>query len=459
MVDWKRVKISFKTVKLSDHIEEVKTRVSDITDNHYNNVYGVTNVEGITKTNKAVSQDISNYKIIDKYYFAYNPYRINVGSIGFVDSDSIKGSVSPAYVVFKTKPSLNPFFLFRFLKSDFGNHLINWYGNKGGVRNSLTYKDLCKIDIPDISIADQQKIINKLNDIYKKNNLINKNNEYQFLLLNKLKKAILQEAIEGKLTADWRKKHPELISGKNRADNLLKKIKKEKYRLIKEKKRPKPIQNPITKRELHLPNEWTYCKADEILFVTKLAGFEYTKYIHLKDKGDIAVVRAQNVKPMVIDKTNLLYIDDTISIKLNRSALTKPCLLVTFIGAGIGDVAIFNESKRWHLAPNVAKMELLLDNPNSFKINLKYLNYYLLSNTGRKQIFKHIKATAQPSLSMGTIRDIDFIIPPLFEQNEIVNRIDYLMGFVGKIEEKISFQKQHSDELIQSLLREAFEDQ
>jgi type I restriction enzyme S subunit len=102
-------------------------------------------------------------------------------------------------------------------------------------------------------------------------------------------------------------------------------------------------------------------------------------------------------------------------------------------------------------------MEFLLENLNSLKLNLRYLNYYLLSNTGKQEIFKHIKATAQPSLSMGTIRDIDFIIPPLIEQNEIVNRVDYLMKSIYNLEKQINYQNKLSVQLTQSLLREAFE--
>lgn len=456
MIEWKRVKINFKTVKLGNFIKKIKTKVAEVDDKKYSNVYGVTNIHGITKTGKIASKDISRYKIIDKNYFAYNPYRINVGSIGF-NSQGKKGCVSPAYVVFRTKPTLDSNFLYLYLRSEFGNHLINWYGNKGGVRNSLKYKDLCNIDIPNFSLSKQKEFLVKINKIIEKIKLLNEQKDNQIALLNQCREAILQEAVEGKLTADWRKKYPELISGENSAENLLKRIKKGKEQLIREKKvkRSKKIQNIITKRQLRLPDGWIYCKADEIFFITKLAGFEYTKYVNLKKSGEIPVIRAQNVRPLSINKKNLLYIDKLTSNILDRSSLTKPCLLITFIGAGIGDIATFDESIRWHLAPNVAKMELFAD--ESTKLNLRYINYFLLSKIGRNEIFKHIKATAQPSLSMGTIRDIDLIIPPLLEQQAIFERIDNLMNIVSKLKKQVIERKEQTAQLMHSVLREAFE--
>jgi type I restriction enzyme S subunit len=456
MIEWKKVKINFKTVKLGDFIEKINTRVVEVDDKKYRNVYGVTNIYGITKTGKIASKDISRYKIIDKNYIAYNPYRINVGSIG-VNSSGKKGCVSPAYVVFRTKPTLDSNFLYLYLRSEFGNHLINWYGNKGGVRSSLKYKDLCNIDIPNFSLSKQNEFLVKINKIIGKIKLLNEQKDNQIVLLNQYKKSILQEAVEGKLTADWRKKHTELINGENSAENLLKKIKIEKEQLIKEKKikKTKKIQNTITERNLYLPDGWVYCKADEVFFITKLAGFEYTKYVNLKKTGEIPVIRAQNVRPLNINKNNLLYIDKLTSDNLNRSSLTKPCLLVTFIGAGIGDVATFDESTRWHLAPNVAKMELFTY--ESTKLNLRYINYFLLSKIGKNEICKHIKATAQPSLSMGTIRDIDLIIPSFLEQQAIVEQIDNLMNIVNKLEKQVIERKEKTTQLMHSVLREAFE--
>ncbi|WP_018527761.1 restriction endonuclease subunit S [Alkalispirochaeta alkalica] len=245
--------------------------------------------------------------------------------------------------------------------------------------------------------------------------------------IKKLRELILTLAMQGKLVKQDPKDQP--------ACELLQEIQAEKERLISNKKlkRGQLTEDSTTIFNASiLPVNWKLAKAGEIFFITKLAGFEYTKHFNLLEYGDVPVIRAQNVRKLKLDLTNVLYIDLETSILLERCALSKPALLVTFIGAGIGDVALFTEKERWHLAPNVAKMELF-DNCDYF-IDLIYINYFLISEYGRREIFKHLKSTAQPSISMGTIRDIDIPLPPLAEQKRIVAKIDELMALCDKLE-------------------------
>lgn len=309
-----------------------------------------------------------------------------------------------------------------------------------------------KINLPEGK--EQKKLLNKILTFKDGQIRLNSEIDSQKHLLSQLKQAILQEAIQGKLTADWRKQNPNTEP----AYELLKRIKAEKAQLIKDKKLKKgnTTKHPLNLIEdVLIPESWEWCKADEILFTTKLAGFEYSKHISFQSYGDIPVIRAQNVRPINITKNNLLYIDKETSFLLNRCALVKECLLVTFIGAGIGDVATFNEKTRWHLAPNVAKMEPFVGCEDILEI--KYLNYFLLSPVGRNEIFKHIKATAQPSLSMTTIRDIDFPLPPLSEQKEIVKKVEQLIAHCQNLEQEIKMSEANAQVLMQAVLKEAFE--
>ncbi|WP_196888873.1 restriction endonuclease subunit S [Aureivirga sp. CE67] len=354
-------------------------------------------------------------------------------------------------IIIKDEGIINPKFLHIYL-SYFKDHLLVPL-MKGAANVTLTIKKIKSVEITIPSIERQLEII----ELEKNNSIIQTlNNEIssQKHLLTQLKQSILQEAIQGKLTEDWRKQNPDTEP----ASELLKRIKAEKAQLIKDKKLKKgnTIKHPISLIDnVKIPNNWKWCKADDILFITKLAGFEYTKHISLQTEGEIPVIRAQNVRPIDIDKKKLLYIDKKTSLLLDRCSLTKQCLLVTFIGAGIGDVATFNEKNRWHLAPNVAKMEPFIKCEEM--VNVKYLNYFLLSFVGQKEIFKHIKATAQPSLSMGTIRDIDFPIPPIEEKNEIVKRIDVLMQHCQTLEEEIKTSEANAQMLMQAVLKEAFD--
>jgi type I restriction enzyme, S subunit len=325
----------------------------------------------------------------------------------------------------------------------------------GAANVALSVTKIKSVEIPLPSITRQKEIVIKFQSIVVEENELKSELTHQQALLKKLRQQILQEAIEGKLTQDWRVNNPEVEP----ASELLTRIQAEKEQLIKDKKLKKgsKTSKPVTIRELNIPDSWYWCKADEIFFVTKLAGFEYTKHIKLNDVGEVPVIRAQNVRPFKITKSNLKFIDEETSILLNRCALTRASLLTTFIGAGIGDVALFDENVRWHLAPNVAKLEPF-ENCDEL-LNLRYLNIFLLSTTGRKEIFKHMKATAQPSLSMGTIRDIDFLLPPIQEQKAIVAKVEKLLILCEQLEIQISQNQKHTEQLMQTMLKEAFSEE
>lgn len=338
-------------------------------------------------------------------------------------------------------------FLYHYLNLNKEKELVSRM--KGMANVTLSISEIGKIKIPVITLDRQIKIISLLKNVGLTIEILNSEFEKQINFIKKLRQQILKDAIQGKLVSRNFDDEP--------ASELFRKIKAEKERLIKEKKLKDGnlTKRTIIKRNNIYPQNWEECKLNDLFFVTKLAGFEYTKYISLKDNEEIPVVRAQNVKPFYIDKSNLKYIDRDTSLLLDRCALTKECLLITFIGAGIGDVATFKESKRWHLAPNVAKAECF-DNCESL-LEIKFFNYFLLSEIGRIQIFKHIKATAQPSLSMSTIRDIDLPLPPIAEQQRIVKRVDELMDLCYKLEESIIRNQEITERFYQSVLKEALQ--
>ena len=182
-----------------------------------------------------------------------------------------------------------------------------------------------------------------------------------------------------------------------------------------------------------VPSSWVWTNIEELFFVTKLAGFEYTDCLTkdtISSNNEVPIVRAQNVRMGYFVENTNEAISEALSQQLERSALTKKCLLMTFIGAGIGDTCIFPALKRCHLAPNVAKIE-----PYSNKIDLKYALYYLMSDLGQLGVRGISKSTAQPSLSIATIRSLEIALPPLAEQHRIVAEIEKLFELIDQIEQ------------------------
>ena len=131
--------------------------------------------------------DKSMYYIVTQNSFAYNPARINVGSIGYYDKpDNV--IVSSLYEVFKTTEIVNDKFLWHWFKSNQFNHLIEKY-QEGGVRLYFYYDKLCKgaIELP--TIDEQNKISNLLNGL----DLFITLHQRKLEHLNLKKKALLQK--------------------------------------------------------------------------------------------------------------------------------------------------------------------------------------------------------------------------------------------------------------------------
>ena len=85
-------------IKLGEVLREERERIGTFDANGLT-VFGVTNREGVTKTGVEASEDKSKYLRLHPSQFVFNPYRINVGSIG-LSSASQDGICSPAYIIF-----------------------------------------------------------------------------------------------------------------------------------------------------------------------------------------------------------------------------------------------------------------------------------------------------------------------------------------------------------------------
>lgn len=159
------MKSNFPVVSLGGHVRQISQRNKGEVDME---VFSVTNSEGFTRSTdyfskEVFSKDVSNYKVVRRGQFAYNPSRINVGSIDYLKPVD-RALVSPLYIVFETDPELYSDYLLRYLKSDWGNAQIRT-NTEGAVRDSLKYKGLGRIKIPLPPLANQKRIAHLLGKV------------------------------------------------------------------------------------------------------------------------------------------------------------------------------------------------------------------------------------------------------------------------------------------------------
>ena len=120
-------------------------------------VFGVDREEGLTSSPKYQSSDLSRYKRISPGDFAYNPMRLNIGSIGICTPSHGDGVVSPDYVVFRCdKTSFNPMYFHYHLKTIQWSNWVTGQG-EGSVRERIYFRKLAEyeFDLPSLSYQDR----------------------------------------------------------------------------------------------------------------------------------------------------------------------------------------------------------------------------------------------------------------------------------------------------------------
>lgn len=162
-------------------------------------VLSVTNSAGFVLAedqfaHRVASADLSNYKIVKRGHYAYNPSRINVGSIARLDAWE-DGALSPMYVVFQVRDGLDSDFFGHWLRSAEARQRIA-LAAQGSVRETVSFGDLGSILIPVPTIDRQRAISRVLNAGRDEIALI----DAEIEALTRQKRGLMQKL----LTGEWR---------------------------------------------------------------------------------------------------------------------------------------------------------------------------------------------------------------------------------------------------------------
>lgn len=175
---------------IGDFIEQTSKRNKD---SAILNVLSVSNSQGFIQQSEqfenriVASDDTSNYKIVARNDFAFNPARINVGSIARLTTFE-RGIVSPMYICFRTKDNLFPEYLDYYFESKrFFAEIQKRL--EGSVRQCLSFEGLCNIPLCIPTVEIQQQIGKRLSTLAKEIKL-----EIDFLeLLQRQKRFLLHQ--------------------------------------------------------------------------------------------------------------------------------------------------------------------------------------------------------------------------------------------------------------------------
>lgn len=274
---------------------------------------------------------------------------------------------------------------------------------------------------------------------------------HQQTLLAKLKQAILQEAISGKLTAGWRAAHPEVEP----ATQLLKRIQAEKARLIADKKlrKEKPLPK-ITPEEIpfDIPEGWEWCRFGDIIGNTD-SGWSPACLKNVAPTGKWGVLKTTAVQMReYLEQENK---ELPPSLKPKPAMEAKPGdILITRAGPAnrVGICCLIRSTRPLlMISDKLVRFRPVQSNP-------EYIELFVASGEFQKLIeeSKQGMAQSQVNISRGNLTVTLTPLPPLAEQEAIVERVDELMGSCRALEEEIAASRSHAAHLLQAVLKEAF---
>jgi type I restriction enzyme S subunit len=372
-----------------------------------------------------------------------------------------EGLCSAEFIVFPDLPYLRSSFLqYRLNSNDFvsfASHL-----NEGD-RPRVDFDQIGSFEVNLPPEPEQHRIVAKIEELFSDLDAGVAALERIKANLKRYRAAVLKAAVEGKLTKEWRAKNPP----KETATQLLKRIlierrnKWEETQLVTYTKSGKSPPNkwkdkykepaaPDISNLPELPKGWCWATVEQMSQFARYGSSEKTS----SETSGVPVLRMGNIQDGMLDLSNLKYLPSHHS--------EFPDLLLEK-----GDL-LFN---RTNSAELVGKSAVYLSNPSpcsyaSYLITVRFMNgcnslyvcYYINSHYGRSWVASVVsQQVGQANVNGTKLQHLAFPLPPVHEQEQIVNEVEQRLSIIEEAEIQIEANLKRAARLRQSILKRAFE--
>lgn len=314
--------------------------------------------------------------------------------------------------------SIHPFINTNYITRDYLYYVLPLISNMGEFTPAIKGKTLNKtllqeLKIPLPPLEEQSRIAAKIAQLFALLRKVESSTQQYAKLQTLLKSKVLDLAMRGKLVKQDPNDEP--------ASVLLEKIKAEKEQLIKEKKikKSKPLP-PISDEEkpFEIPDSWEWVRLGEVVEIK--GGKRIPKGKKLSDqKLYCPYIRVADMSDNSVQIESLKYVDKEIYDQIQNYTITSNDLYFSIAGT-IGKVGTIPQSLSGALlTENAAKI-------TPYQINLDYLVQLLKSSIVIEQHNRILSKVAQPKLSLIKLKYTFIPLPPLKEQNRIIERIKLL---------------------------------
>lgn len=436
---------NWKKVKLGSLLTESKVVAES--PNTENRIRVKLNVLGIEKRpNTKDKKGATKYYIRKAGQFIYGKQNLHKGAFGIVPQELDGFESSLDIPAFDIDESCYPEWIFYFLKK--GKFYLKLENLAKGVGSKRIHPEqIFGLDIYLPTKEEQRKVLEEIEKAEANNQGLLNEIQLQELNLIKLRQSILQDAIKGKLTEEWRNKNQNI----GPASELLKKIKAEKEKLIEEKTIQKgKKQESISDFEIssELPLEWEYIDLDDLVQYITDGTHQTPKYV----QSGRMFLSAQNIKPFKFMPAKHKYVSEQdYQIYINHKKPEIGDLLLGRVGAGIGETAVIDQNIDFAIYVSLALVKTFkkLTNSNYFAIvfNSPYGVKYAKGNVSSR-------GNSAGNFNLGRIRSFKIPLPTIEEQNEIVKKVNQLILHCDNLQKEILASKEDSEKLTQTVLIE-----
>ena len=314
---------------------------------------------------------------------------------------------------------------------------------KGGIKTEIKSKVFLPLEISLPDLPAQKQIVKRISVNLKRVNELAKEIETQKGYAKQLRRNILQDAIEGKLTADWRKEHPVQKGNPDYdAEALFELIQKEREVYKKWKKLP-PILD--AEKPFELPTGWKWVRLGEIA-----EGFMYGTSAKSSPFGTCPVLRMGNIQDGMIDGEKLVYSNN--EEEISKYALRKFDLLFNRTNSReiVGKTAVYESDKQAIYAGYLVRFRIILSNP--------YFINYVLNSPMHREWCNAMKTDAlgQSNINAEKLKKFVLTLPPLAEQQKIVDIVSAGLDNIWELKKQISLREEYTNQLMRSILKENF---
>lgn len=331
----------------------------------------------------------------------------SIGKMAWV-KDAEKRYLNQRVGMFELSDKINKEYVWMFLHSAYV--ISKLVGTKTSLNGNIKNANINELLTPLPPLAEQKRIVEKIEELMP---LIEKYGkaEDQLSKLNaefsdKLRKSILQQAVQGRLVSQNPNDEP--------ASELLKRICAEKSKMIAEGKNKKgtPVLE-IDEDEIpfEIPESWVWVRFLSVVDIKAnlVSPSEYLKYLHIApdniEKSTGRLLECRTVEEDKVASANHLFFEGQIIYSKIRPLLRK-AVIAPFKGLCSADMY-----------------------PLDTYLDKKYVLYYLLSDACNKQISKIIaNRVKMPKINQNELSQVLFPLPPLAEQKRIVKRVEELLA-------------------------------